>query len=267
MADIVTEGALEFLTQDESIQLRNSLPMLVGMSKVIAGSGLTFDGDELLVKASGIELTAGDLNIDLTDTDAILTTIDLDTSLLATTVSGGKILTTETNSAGIKVSADALAALISSNKLLVTETSATGIKTSVDSLATSVNSGKLLVTETSAAATKTNTDTIKADVALIKADVATIKADIALIKANTIVKVLVDMVDGTTTGSLQTITVTGTRLEVCNNSNSGNITVGIGGKTKIIYAQDSFSVDTAQFTSFTLQGASASLLYSYTVMA
>ena len=80
------------------------------------------------------------------------------------------------------------------------------------------------------------------------------------------VKTLVHMSDETANGSDQTYTHSGTYVEVINQSDSDPVVLTVAGHSKIIYKGDSFSIDTAQFSSFTVQ-ASAGILYSITVCA
>jgi len=145
-------------------------------------NGMVFDDEELKVKVTGINIVVSTLSLTLTNTDAILTTIDADTSALVATVSDGKILTTETNSAGIKVSADALAALISSGKLLVTETSAGATKTATEALAAIITTGKLGVLDTNSGAIKTAVEASKTAVEALKTATDTINDNISIIK-------------------------------------------------------------------------------------
>jgi hypothetical protein len=190
----------------------------------------------------------GDVTIDLTASNAILTTIDADTSALFGTVAAGRVKTTEASAADIKTATEALAAIISGGKLLTTETSASGIKTSVDAVATAVSSGKLLVTETNSGSVKTAVEATKTAIDTINTNIATLKDDTALIKAR-LLKTL--SAAGSKTGSGD-VTVSGTRVQVTNTSDTAGMSFTVGAITVPLDVNEASDIfDVAAFTAIT----------------
>lgn len=67
----------------------------------------------------------------------------VDLATVAGAVSGGKLLTTETNSAGMKSDLDTIAGTVSGGKVLNTETNSAAMKTDLDTIAGAVSSSKM----------------------------------------------------------------------------------------------------------------------------
>jgi prefoldin subunit 5 len=209
----------------------------------------SFDGSGYLqVVAEGVTVNVSSLSIDLTATNTKIDTTNtkLDSAIAKLASMETDIETTNTNLGTLEDDVEAgnvllgtidadtstLAGAVSAGKVLSTETNSGSIKTAVES-------------------TKTNSDTITSDLATVKADIALIKADIDDMRTEAVKKVTGS---GQQTGT-GTVTVSGTRVQVTNTSDTAGMSFTINSKTIYLDVNEQSAVlDFASFTSiiFTL---------------